>query len=137
MKTKDKGGEKQFAELLIKANKYFVYQPYLKAFKIRPDFFCIEDNIYYEVINTRQSYYARKDKIDAAIKAGINIKLVRPDGKEYISGEKTDFDNIKVKSLFIKDIPENLGMQIKVIAAQKGITIRDFVIAALEAYLQK
>lgn len=41
-----------------------------------------------------------------------------------------------MKSLFIKDIPEDLAIKIKVTAALKSMKIKDFVIAALEAYLQ-
>lgn len=43
---------------------------------------------------------------------------------------------MSMKSLFIKDIPENLAIKIKVSAALKNMKIKDFVIAALEAYLQ-
>lgn len=41
-----------------------------------------------------------------------------------------------MKNLFIKDIPEDLAIKIKTTAALKNMKIKDFVIAALEAYLQ-
>lgn len=41
-----------------------------------------------------------------------------------------------MKSLFIKGIPEDLAIKIKVAAALKNIKIKDFVIAAIETYLQ-
>lgn len=40
-----------------------------------------------------------------------------------------------MKSLHIKDIPEDLAKKIKVKAALMDIKIKDLVIAALEAYL--
>lgn len=134
MKIRDVGGEREFSEILIKEGKSFLYQPYLREFKIRPDFYCIDDDIYYEVIKTRQSYHARKDKINNAIAAGINIRVVKPNGREYVSGRKIDFG--KTRALFIKDIPEDLAIKIKATAALKNMKIRELVIAAIEAYLQ-
>lgn len=46
------------------------------------------------------------------------------------------YDNIvSMKSLHIKDIPEDLAIKVKVKAALLDIKIKDLVIAALEAYL--
>lgn len=41
-----------------------------------------------------------------------------------------------MKNLYIKDIPEDLGIKIKATAALRNIKIKDLVIAALESYLQ-
>jgi len=77
--------EQRFYDSMIKKGKRLIIQPYLKQFKIRPDFYCIDEDTFYEVISTRQAYHSRKDRINAAIKKGLKIKIVNPDGTEYHS----------------------------------------------------
>ncbi len=76
-------GEKIFEEIMKAKGFNLIYQPYIKKFKIRPDFYCLEDKTYYEVISTRQAFHNRKSKIKKAIKDGLNLMLVNPDGSLY------------------------------------------------------
>lgn len=79
-------GEKSFEEIMKSRGFTLIYQPYLKEFKIRPDFYCIEEHKYYEVISTRQAFHARKIKMEKALKSGLNLILVNPDGTPYLRG---------------------------------------------------
>ena len=58
-------------------------QPYLESCRMRPDFYCIEDETYYIVIENRQAYHSRKARIERAISSGTRIKVVTPDGDPY------------------------------------------------------
>ena len=58
-------------------------QPYLESCRMRPDFYCIEDETYYIVIENRQAYHSRKRRIEKAISSGTRIKVVTPDGDPY------------------------------------------------------
>ena len=58
--------EKQFADLLSKQKRDWVYHP--KRFKVKdthyePDFFLPNENLYIEVIGTRQAFHQNKNKI--------------------------------------------------------------------------
>jgi len=41
-----------------------------------------------------------------------------------------------MKSIFIKDVPIELGKRIKIEAIKKDMTIRNFIIVVIEAYLR-
>lgn len=71
-------GEEEFKRLLLFQGKSFIDHPLVRldGFKITPDFFCPKDQIYYEVIATRQAYQQRKHKIEKAKRAGLNIQMV-------------------------------------------------------------
>ena len=80
--------EKQFADFLESQGKTYFHQP--KTFRFnstsyRPDFYCPEDNIYYEV----KTYLSHKDvqKLLSFKKYFPNIKLkvVSPNGFPYYS----------------------------------------------------
>lgn len=92
-------GEKDFAEMMEKRGYTLIYQPSLPSFKMRPDFYCVEDETYYEIIATKQTYHARKDKIKNAQKMGIKLKVVYPDGTEFpiIKRNKIKWKNIHGK----------------------------------------
>ena len=58
--------EKQFANILNKQNRKWKYPA--KRFKLknttyRPDFFLPDENLYIEVVGTRQAYHQNKHKI--------------------------------------------------------------------------
>lgn len=40
-----------------------------------------------------------------------------------------------MKSIFVKDIPEDLGRRIKISAAEQGVKIRELIIAAVREHL--
>ena len=80
--------ESKFAKFLKNQNKSWIFQP--KRFKLknttyRADFYCPEDDTYYEVVGTRQAISAIKWKIQELIKTypDIKFKIVRPNGENY------------------------------------------------------
>lgn len=80
--------EKAFSEIMENQGKKLIYQPYIREFKIRPDFYCLDDDTYYEVITTRQSYHSRKEKLKKAIESGLKLKIIKPDGSPYLKNKK-------------------------------------------------
>ena len=80
--------ESQFAKHLENRNKSWVYQPErfkLKNTTYRADFYCPEDDTYYEVVGTRQAISALKWKIQEFIRTypDIKFKIVKPNGENY------------------------------------------------------
>ncbi len=80
--------EFEFSEHLKSQNKSWIFQP--KEFKLknttyRADFYCPENNTYYEVVGTRQAISAIKEKIKEFIKTypEIKFKIVKPNGENY------------------------------------------------------
>lgn len=85
--------ESKFANYLESQNKSWIFQPErfkLKDTTYRADFYCPEDDTYYEVVGTRQAISSLKSKIQEFIKTYPNIKfkIVRPDGKNYYRDKK-------------------------------------------------
>jgi DNA-binding XRE family transcriptional regulator len=56
-----------------------------KPVKYLPDFYCPEENIYYEVVGTRQAYHHNKHKYILMQKEypTIDFKIVNPDGSTF------------------------------------------------------
>jgi len=80
--------EEEFAEFLINQNKSFSFEPLrfqLKNTKYTPDFYCPEDDTFYEVVGSRQAIHANKIKILEFKKKYPDLKfeLVKPNGKKY------------------------------------------------------
>lgn len=94
--------ERKFAEFLTKNKKTYVYQPVafkLKNTTYRTDFYCLEDNTYYEVVGSRQAFHSNKNKINEFIELypDLNFKVVIPNGKIYRSFyRKTAIKNFKI-----------------------------------------
>ena len=77
-----------FKRVMEEKGLTLISQPYIKELKIRPDFYCIENKTYYEVISTRQAYHVRKEKMLRAKQFGIKLQLVNPDGTSYLPGRR-------------------------------------------------
>ena len=80
--------ESEFADYLESQNKTWIYQPKrfrLKYTTYRADFYCPEDNTYYEVVGTRQAISAIKQKVQEFIKTypDVKFKIVKPNGENY------------------------------------------------------
>jgi hypothetical protein len=82
--------EDQFAALLERGGKLYFEQP--KKFKLpppyhsyRPDFYVVDDGIFYEVVGTRQaySYNRKKYKLFASEYPDLRLEIVKPDGSLY------------------------------------------------------
>ena len=91
-----KNKEREFADYLDSQGKKWIYKPKAldtgKPRKKRignitytPNFFCIDDNCYYEVVFSRQSHEVNIRKIKGIlfINKNITIKSVWPNGEEY------------------------------------------------------
>lgn len=119
-------GEQAFAEKMQAEGKKIIFQPYLREIKLRPDFYCVDDDIYYEVISTRQAYHLRKEKIKKAIDKGIKIKVVKPDGSPYPLtcreyGKARDEERVFLR------ISEREKKEAEKEAAKKGLTLSAYI----------
>ena len=80
--------EKIFVQFLDRQNKTWLYEPkrfILKTSTYKPDFYCPEDDTYYEVVGTRQAISAIFHKIIEFKNTYPNIKfkIVNPNGEPY------------------------------------------------------
>ena len=85
--------ESKFADFLKSQNKSWIFQPgrfKLKDATYRADFYCPEDDTYYEVVGTRQAISSLKSKIQEFIKTypDVKFKIVKPDGENYYRDKK-------------------------------------------------
>lgn len=77
--------ERKFANLLTRQNRQWEYPA--KRFKVspyttyRPDFFLPNENLYVEVVGTRQAYHANRDKINAFKEQYKDIRFIIVDIK--------------------------------------------------------
>jgi len=80
--------ERDFAALLERKNKKFIYQPrFNKYLEIgyTPDFYVIDDG-FYEIVGTRQAFSMARTKVLRARKIH-ELKIVTPDGEKYNYGD--------------------------------------------------
>ncbi len=103
-------GERQFSQFLESQEKNWIYEPCWLDTGIPckvasrnivyiPDFWCPEDNCYYEVSCTRQAYSMSRKKIGSvlSIDPAIKIIIVKPSGEVYgsIIYDKEIYTSIK------------------------------------------
>ena len=81
--------EEQFAEFLAGQGLAWAFEPI--RFQVRestylPDFYCPDDDTFYEVVGTTSTYHQNKEKVKKFIKdyPHINFKYVNPDGSPFI-----------------------------------------------------
>lgn len=104
--------EKEFANFLKSQNKSYIYQP--KTFRFndtnyRPDFYCPEDNTYYEVKRCLGLSEAIRLLNFKKFHPHIKFKIVSPNGYPYhsrSSGECLEIIEKKLNILKSKDILE-------------------------------
>jgi len=109
--------EKQFADLLTSRGKTWKSQPC--RFKLghttyTPDFYCPEDDIYYEVKKTCSSKEIRKILRFKKAYPKITLKVISPRGYPYYSpGSDAYFSALEniMSILFSKDITEISGKE--------------------------
>ena len=99
--------EKQFADLLTKQGRKWEYPS--RKFQMgktsyRPDFFLPDEDIYIEVVGTRQAYFANKEKIAKFRELYPNVKLFIYDHKGEVFPPKPKKRVSKVKISGYKDI---------------------------------
>lgn len=97
--------ESKFADYLESQNKTWIFQPErfkLKDTTYRADFYCPEDNTYYEVVGTRQAISSLKSKIQEFIKTypSVKFKIVKPGGENYYRDKKQEMKK-QIKSYLI------------------------------------
>ncbi len=133
-------GEKDFQKMMESKGMKLIPQPYLRKFRIRPDFYCVNDDTYYEVISTRSAYLVRAKHIRLSQKRGIRIKVVNPDG--------TPYERLKIRkrqprekgtnpSYYIKDFPDNLWNKFRQICKERGVSMRSSIIKLIEDYMKE
>lgn len=99
--------EKQFADLLDKQNRKWQYPA--SRFKIndthyRPDFYLPNENLYIEVVGSRQAYHANKKKIAKFLHLYPHIKFTIVDYENipypYLKKSEKFFPNLKIIPYF-------------------------------------
>lgn len=134
--------EKQFADLLDKQNRKWQYPS--PRFEIedthyRPDFYLPDENLYIEVVGSRQAYHANKRKIEKFRKLYPHIKFIIVDYKNKplkLCGERDKNNMRKNKDISIK-ISSELYRQVKACAKKEWRTIKGVLEIAIAQYLQK
>ncbi|MCK5601015.1 hypothetical protein KAR91_04040 [Candidatus Pacearchaeota archaeon] len=109
--------ERVFAEYLESQNKTWIYEPcqidigvpckkHKRNKTYTPDFWCPEDNCYYEVSNTRQAYQQSMKKIILVLNKYHDIKIfvVLPDGRRYLSRKRYHMDRIKFSPINVTSL---------------------------------
>jgi hypothetical protein len=76
--------EEIFKKIMESKSMTLISQPYIKKLKMRPDFYCVEDETYYEVVGTRQAWWQAKEKNLKAKRLGLKLKFVNPNGTQYV-----------------------------------------------------
>lgn len=104
-------GDKEFAENLVSLGVEFIYQPsYFRIGDTRytPDFYVPSEQIYYEVITTRQAMNQDRSKIEMVYKLYpfVKIKICWPDGRSYrLQVRRDTMNQIKPQTLDWRRIP--------------------------------
>lgn len=138
--------EKQFADLLTKQNRKWVYHP--RHFDLHPhyrhyepDFFLPNENLYIEVIGTRQAYLHNKNKYKLFKKLYPHIKFIIVDFGNTPYPYPKNFKERMVKNWYMKtkyisvSIRPDLHFQLKEFANIKGLKIQFLVDRAIRNFL--
>jgi hypothetical protein len=91
MDTIKNSAEIEYAAMLDSVGKKYIYHPAAicsdrfpgKTKKYYPDFYLPDENAYIEVINTRQAYFANKEKYAVVFDLGYNFNIVDKHGNPY------------------------------------------------------
>jgi hypothetical protein len=86
--------ERQYAKRLLALGKKYIYQPRMENHGVvfyRPDFFIPRDNVYIEVVGTRQAFSLNKRKYALFIRLFPDKTLLikNPDGTDYKMSDRT------------------------------------------------
>ena len=92
--------EKIFADMLISQKRKWLYES--KRFKLKtshytPDFYLPNENLYIEIIGTRQAYHANKKKISEfkTLYPNINFIILDYKGNPYPPKDRRIYPSIK------------------------------------------
>lgn len=91
MDTIKNAAEIEYAAMLDSVGKKYIYHPAAicsdrfpgKTKKYYPDFYLPDENAYIEVINTRQAYFANKEKYAVVFDLGYNFRIIDKCGNPY------------------------------------------------------
>ena len=130
--------EKEFTKYLHKNGKSWIYQP--ERFKLekttyRADFYCPENDTYYEVAGSRQAFHLIKPKLIEFIKTypKIKFKIVRPNGREYASKESLLKEGkSKPKKKFLFYMSEEMKNDLLQIAKERYLSIAEIIRIAIK-----
>lgn len=134
--------EEIFIKYLEEQNKSWIYEPkrfMLHNKKYIPDFYCPEDDVYYEVIGTRHAYYANKQKYEEfqEFYPELKFKIVNPDGSEFrLKRRKFRRGLGKTESVFVR-VPIKEANQLKDIAEETCRTLNSLIRQAIQEFLNK
>lgn len=133
--------EGQFAEHLESQGKSWAYQPVkfkLKNTTYKPDFYCPENNTFYEVAGTRQAIHQRREKVKELLRIfpDINIEIVKPNGNKYKFYKEGLKMKEKTKTVILK-IKESSFKGLKKIAEKEERTMASIIRQAIKEHLEK
>lgn len=132
--------EKQFADLLDKQGRKWQYPSprfKLKNTTYRPDFFLPNENLYVEVVGTRQAYHINKKKIAQFKKLYSNIRFILVDckGNPFPSRDYQHYYGQEMIERSIR-VSDEIYRKIKEIAKQEQRSIKTIVKIAVENHLK-
>jgi len=135
--------EEIFVCYLENQGKCWIFEPIrfqLKNTTYTPDFYCPDEDVFYEVVGTRQAISQRAKKIAEFIKTypHIQFKLVHPNGKKYnyISRKMGKRKDPKDKMVFFGiTINPKLLKQLNQYAKDNGYSVSFIIREALKSYL--
>ena len=129
--------EKQFAELLNKQKRKWEYP--CQRFDLgnttyQPDFYLPNEDLYIEVVGTKNAYSANREKILKFKRKYPHIKFVVLDfkGNPYPPVGKSKFPGMDT----MLRIAPKLHKKIRIKAAKQEITMLELIITAIEQYLK-
>lgn len=134
--------EEQFAEYLDKQGKAWAYEPIrfdLGDTTYTPDFYCPDDNTFYEVIGTPCAFYLNRNKYKRLQDeySDIKFKIVKPNGTDFISMKKFK-KNKKLKSILRQvRVPYKYDKELIRIAERECRTISSLIKYAIKQFLER
>lgn len=133
--------EKQFANLLTKQKKKWIYHPrhfdlYPHFRHYEPDFYLPKEDKYIEVVGTRQAYHSNKDKYQILKKLypNVNLLILTWEGKPFIAKDRR-FRLPKGSYISVK-ISSNLHKKLKELSYKENCSISYLGSKALRNYLR-
>ena len=131
--------EEIFARYLEKQNKCWVFEPIrfeVNQTTYMPDFYCPDEDTFYEVVGTRQAISQRAKKIAEFIQIypHIKFKLVHPNGEKYYYKPRKERFEDKMISLGVSINPV-LSERLDRYAKDNGYSVSFTIREALKAYL--
>ena len=139
--------EEMFAKYLEKKGLAWVFEQIrfqLKDTTYKPDFYCPDNDTFYDVIGTRQALHCSRNKIKELLKTypDIKYKMVKPTGEKYqIKPVRSIIYGGKMKKIMENKLnfylPIKLEKRLREFADRKAWNVSFIIREAIEKYLKE